>query len=298
MRSPSNATGRVSIGRFSMARAPDSVSKNFRSAVSIWCLVTKDNRVIEGLGLGPAPDLPEDRAKHLEQGVTKADSFFNRHLRHRTGIEGGVALVFAERIRDGQILRGSGEEIDACLRRLEIIELREADDEWQMVKTRHLYPRGNTQDQRHPVSRPPTSSRAGRLADRVRTARPRRDRPNKNPTAMSTAKRLRIIEGKDKGVRVPLESPPVTIGRSDDNRVMLSPEIAASRHHAELTEDDGVWSVRDLGSMNGTWVNGERIEWPRVLRLGDKIKIAGDVMVFEEDADDDAVARKNPARPR
>jgi hypothetical protein len=102
-------------------------------------LVTKDNRVIEGLGLGPAPDLPEDRAKHLEQGVTKADSFFNRHLCHRTGIDGGVALVFAERIRDGRILRGSGEEIDACLRRLEIIELREADDEWQMVKTRHLF---------------------------------------------------------------------------------------------------------------------------------------------------------------
>ena len=102
-------------------------------------LVTKDNRVIEGIGLGPAAALPEDRAKHLEQGVTKADSFFNRHVSNRTGVEGEVALVFVERIRDGQILRGSGEEIDACLRRLEIIELREADDEWQMVKTRHLY---------------------------------------------------------------------------------------------------------------------------------------------------------------
>jgi len=102
-------------------------------------LVTKDNRVIEGIGLGPAADLADDRAKHLEQGVTKADSFFNRHIQHRNGVEGEVALVFAERIRDGKILRGSGEEIDACLRRLEIIELREADDEWQMVKTRHLY---------------------------------------------------------------------------------------------------------------------------------------------------------------
>ena len=67
---------------------------------------------------------------------------------------------------------------------------------------------------------------------------------------------------------------------------MLSPEIAASRHHAELTEDDGVWSVRDLGSMNGTYVNDERIEWPRVLHLGDQIKIAGDVMVFEVDSED------------
>jgi hypothetical protein len=102
-------------------------------------LVTKDNRVIEGLGLGEEPKLSEDRAKHLEAGVAKADSFFNRRLVHRIGVGDGIALVFAERIRDGTILRGSGAKIDACLRRLEIIELREADDDWQMVGTRHLY---------------------------------------------------------------------------------------------------------------------------------------------------------------
>ena len=109
-------------------------------------LVTKDNRVIEGLGLGVAPDLPADRAKHLEEGVAKADSFFNRRVMHRTGIDGEVALVFTERIRDKQVLRGSGEDLGAGLRRLEIIELHEASDEWQMVRTRHLYreeiPRG------------------------------------------------------------------------------------------------------------------------------------------------------------
>jgi hypothetical protein len=102
-------------------------------------LVTRDSRVIEGLALGAAADLAAERAGHLEAGVSKADSFFNRHVSHRTGVDGGVALVLVERIRDGKILRGSGEEIDACLRRLEIIELREAADEWQMVATRHLY---------------------------------------------------------------------------------------------------------------------------------------------------------------
>lgn len=102
-------------------------------------LVTLDHRVIEGLALGARADLPDDRAKHLAEGVAKADSFFNRHVRHRAGLDGELALVFTERIRDGQILRGSGEELDACLRRLEIIELREATDEWQMTRTRHLY---------------------------------------------------------------------------------------------------------------------------------------------------------------
>jgi hypothetical protein len=102
-------------------------------------LVTSDNRVIEGVGLGVESKLAEDRAKHLKEGVAKADSFFNKHVVHRIGEGEGFVLVFAERIRDGVILRGSGEQINACLRRLEIIELREADDEWQMVGTRHLY---------------------------------------------------------------------------------------------------------------------------------------------------------------
>lgn len=102
-------------------------------------LVTKDGRVIEGLGLGAKPELPEASVGHLHDGVAKADSFFNRRVIHRFGVESGVALVFAERIRDGEILRGSGQRVDVCLRRLEIIELRQADDDWQMVGTRHLY---------------------------------------------------------------------------------------------------------------------------------------------------------------
>ncbi len=102
-------------------------------------LVTKDGRVFEGLGIGAADALTPDRAKHLEAGVAKADSFFNRHVIHRAGVTDDVALVFVERIRDKQILRGSGEEIDASLRRLEILEFQAAEDDWQMTRTRHLY---------------------------------------------------------------------------------------------------------------------------------------------------------------
>ncbi len=120
---------------------------------------------------------------------------------------------------------------------------------------------------------------------------------------MSTHKCLRIIAGNNKDFRIPLVSPPLTIGRSDDNRVVLAPEIIASRHHAELTENDGVWSVRDLDSMNGTYVNGERIEWPRVLQPGDQIRIASEIMVLEDDPGDNtdspAPARSDldPATP-
>lgn len=102
-------------------------------------LVTKDNRLIEGLGIGPDVKLEADSQKNLTERVAKADSFFNRYEIDRLGVEGEVALVFVERIRDHTILRGSGEKLDACLRRLEIIELHQADDDWQMVGTRHLY---------------------------------------------------------------------------------------------------------------------------------------------------------------
>ena len=93
---------------------------------------------------------------------------------------------------------------------------------------------------------------------------------------------LSVIAGQGIGQRIPLTASPITIGRADDNRVILPPESGASRHHAELSEEDGVWSVRDLGSMNGTWINNERIEWPRVLRPGDQIRIAGEVLVYSD----------------
>ncbi|KAB2640167.1 MAG: FHA domain-containing protein [Verrucomicrobia bacterium] len=103
---------------------------------------------------------------------------------------------------------------------------------------------------------------------------------------MSPPKRLKIIAGKYKDSSIPLTYSPLTIGRSDDNSVVLAPETSASRHHVEFAEDGGAWTVRDLGSLNGTYVNGERIEWPRNLHLGDKIKIATEMMVFEEDSGD------------
>ena len=120
---------------------------------------------------------------------------------------------------------------------------------------------------------------------------------------MSAPKFLIITAGMAKGSRVVLDQPPITIGRADDNRIILSPETGSSRHHAEITEADGKWSVRDLGSLNGTFVNGQRIEWPRVLNPGDEIKIANDVMVFDPQSKSaEATAapgsdRENPSTP-
>ncbi|HWB60739.1 MAG TPA: hypothetical protein VG733_14685 [Chthoniobacteraceae bacterium] len=103
-------------------------------------LVTKNGAVYEGLALGDSTDsLSAVSAKHLQERISLADSFFNRYTIHRTGIDGDRILAFVERIRDKTILKQSGEKLDANLRRLEIIELQQATDDWQMVTTRHIY---------------------------------------------------------------------------------------------------------------------------------------------------------------
>ncbi|MCL7452455.1 MAG: FHA domain-containing protein [Anaerolineae bacterium] len=70
----------------------------------------------------------------------------------------------------------------------------------------------------------------------------------------------------------PLGFEVVTIGRHPDNTVVV-PDPQASRHHAEITMQGSRWVMQDLGSANGTYVNGERIVGPHVLKDGDLLGI-------------------------
>ena len=70
------------------------------------------------------------------------------------------------------------------------------------------------------------------------------------------------------------------IGRDDGAEVPLR-DVAVSRRHAILMSDGIGWSVEDLGSKNGTRVNGERVQEPRELRDGDRIAVGTNtVLVF------------------
>lgn len=66
----------------------------------------------------------------------------------------------------------------------------------------------------------------------------------------------------------------VTLGRAEDNTVIL-PDLAVSRHHAQIARRDGAVVVMDLGSLNGTLVNGVRLaaRQPFALRDGDRLAI-------------------------
>ena len=72
---------------------------------------------------------------------------------------------------------------------------------------------------------------------------------------------------------------PLTLGRGSTNDVVLE-DVAASRVHAELRRNRGGVVVKDLGSGNGTFVNGKRVTSHRV-RSGDTITIGAEVFRYE-----------------
>lgn len=118
------------------------------------------------------------------------------------------------------------------------------------------------------------------------------------------------------GRRLPLSPPQeVTIGRAEDNTLVL-PGATVSRHHARVVWEDDSWMIRDLGSGNGTIVDGERIREAQLghnsgILIGDyalRATLPAGGMSSEEGAldalatresaqPDTAVAVDRPARP-
>jgi len=64
-----------------------------------------------------------------------------------------------------------------------------------------------------------------------------------------------------------------TIGRAEDNDVVLAADGQVSRVHAVLDRLGAGWSIRDVGSSNGTFVNGRRLAGETVLDPGDEIRV-------------------------
>ena len=78
-----------------------------------------------------------------------------------------------------------------------------------------------------------------------------------------------------------LDSAPVTLGRSSDSDMELGDDEFASAHHARVEpRRDGVW-VEDVGSTNGTFVNGMKLDGARKLVPGDVIRVGETDLRFE-----------------
>lgn len=105
---------------------------------------------------------------------------------------------------------------------------------------------------------------------------PTKPEPNSDATAPK-ALALRFISGKYQGGEYPLdEGKEIIVGRSSDLDMVLVEEMV-SRRHARIQMKGGAITIQDLGSTNGTFVNGEKIRHAK-LREGDRILIGTSIL--------------------
>lgn len=94
---------------------------------------------------------------------------------------------------------------------------------------------------------------------------------------------LVVRSGEQTGERFALNAPIISIGRHPDSSIFLD-DVTVSRRHAEAHQVGGAYVVRDLGSLNGTYVNQERVE-ERQLLHGDELQVGKFRMVFFDGAE-------------
>jgi pSer/pThr/pTyr-binding forkhead associated (FHA) protein len=80
----------------------------------------------------------------------------------------------------------------------------------------------------------------------------------------------------------------ITVGKLSTSVVSLHQDATVSRVHAVLENFGCAWSIRDLGSRNGTYVNGEKIIAERVLRSGDELRLGNSRLIFWQATQADA----------
>lgn len=116
----------------------------------------------------------------------------------------------------------------------------------------------------------PPRVRAPALAPRsAAPARVRRGRP---------PGRLLVTQGRLAGTSLPLGSSPILIGRAPDSTLVLDDDYASARHARLVPDGAGQWSVEDLGSTNGTYLDRTRVTSLTPLPPGVPLRIGKTVM--------------------
>ncbi len=103
---------------------------------------------------------------------------------------------------------------------------------------------------------------------------------------MSATYQLVIRSGAGAGKVLPLEKSELHVGRDVTNDLVVSDE-KVSRRHARLYSEGDQYVVEDLGSTNGTFINGARLSGPHLLRVGEQITFGETSIVSYERVDSD-----------
>ncbi len=89
---------------------------------------------------------------------------------------------------------------------------------------------------------------------------------------------LVVKRGPDVGAKYLLDKDVTHVGRHPESEIFLD-DITVSRRHAEFVRDGSAYTVKDVGSLNGTYVNRERID-DAVLSSGDEVQIGKFKLLF------------------
>lgn len=93
--------------------------------------------------------------------------------------------------------------------------------------------------------------------------------------------RLKVVEGSGSGMLIEVEEE-LVIGRQAEGDGSLGSDIEISRRHARVSAlSDGQYGIEDLGSTNGTFVNGRRIDSLVTLEPGDRIAVGASTLVVQ-----------------
>jgi predicted component of type VI protein secretion system len=109
---------------------------------------------------------------------------------------------------------------------------------------------------------------------------------------------LKMRSGPNPGMTFPLEQEEILLGRDLANDITIGDPEVSRRHARFFMRDDNIF-VEDLGSTNGTFLNGERISSPKQLRVGDVITLGENVvLVFEKLSVDLDATTVSPQAPQ
>ena len=101
-------------------------------------------------------------------------------------------------------------------------------------------------------------------------------KPAEEPLSQSV-----VIVVKKTGQRYSIQANKVKIGRDPSNQVVIPDDTFTSRHHAWITFEESDFWLEDLGSTNGTLLNGHPVVKRQILSAGDKVRVGHTELTFD-----------------